>query len=44
METTYCCGVRAYEGAGVKNPRGEVGMMGVHDCFLIAELVIYEDL
>ncbi|WDN90640.1 acetyl-CoA C-acetyltransferase [Desulfosarcina sp. BuS5] len=44
VETTYRCGVRAYEEAGVKNPRGEISMMEVHDCFSITELVIYEDL
>ena len=44
VETTYRCGVRAYEEAGVKNPREEISMMEVHDCFSITELVIYEDL
>jgi acetyl-CoA C-acetyltransferase len=44
VETTYRCGVRAYEEAGIKNPREEISMMEVHDCFSITELVIYEDL
>jgi acetyl-CoA C-acetyltransferase len=44
VETTYRCGIRAYEEAGVKNPREELSMMEVHDCFSITELVIYEDL
>ena len=44
VETTYRCGVKAYEEAGVKNPREEISMMEVHDCFSITELVIYEDL
>ncbi len=44
VETTYRAGVKAYEEAGVKNPREEISMMEVHDCFSITELVIYEDL
>ena len=35
---------RAYEEAGIKNPREEISMMEVHDCFSITELVTYEDL
>lgn len=31
---------RAYEIAGVKNPREEISMAEVHDCFYITELVI----
>ena len=44
VETTYRCGVRAYEEAGIKKPREEISMMEVHDCFSITELVTYEDL
>ena len=44
VETTYRCGVRAYEEAGIRNPREEISMMEVHDCFSITELVTYEDL
>jgi acetyl-CoA C-acetyltransferase len=44
VETTFRCGVRAYEEAGIKNPREELSMMEVHDCFSITELVTYEDL
>jgi acetyl-CoA C-acetyltransferase len=44
VETTYRCGVRAYKEAGIKNPREEISMMEVHDCFSITELVTYEDL
>ena len=44
VETTYRCGARAYEEAGIKNPREELSMMEVHDCFSITELVTYEDL
>ncbi|MBM3299314.1 MAG: acetyl-CoA acetyltransferase [Deltaproteobacteria bacterium] len=42
--TTSKCSVRAYEEAGIKNPREEISMMEVHDCFSITELVTYEDL
>lgn len=44
VETTYHCGARAYEEAGIKKPREELSMMEVHDCFSITELVTYEDL
>ncbi|MBE9501547.1 MAG: acetyl-CoA acetyltransferase [Chloroflexi bacterium] len=44
VESTYHAGIRAYEEAGIKNPREEVSMMEVHDCFSITELVTYEDL
>ena len=44
VETTTRCAVRAYEEAGIRNPREELSMFEVHDCFSITELVIYEDL
>ena len=44
VESTYRAGVKAYEEAGIKNPREEVSMMEVHDCFSITELVNCEDL
>jgi len=34
----------AYKEAGIKNPREEISMMEVHDCFSITELVTMEDL
>lgn len=34
---------RAFEHAGIKNPRQELDIAEVHDCFTITELVIYED-
>jgi acetyl-CoA C-acetyltransferase len=34
----------AYKEAGIKEPRKEIDLAGVHDCFTITELVIYEDL
>ena len=42
--TTDRCSVRAYKEAGITNPREEISMMEVHDCFSITELVTYEDL
>ncbi len=44
VEPTYQAARRAYEEAGIKNPRQEINMMEVHDCFSITELVTYEDL
>ena len=44
VESTVHAGRRAYEEAGIKNPREEISMMEVHDCFSITELTIYEDL
>lgn len=43
MTTTHCS-TRAYKSAGISNPRKEISMMEVHDCFSITELVTYEDL
>ncbi|MBW2039189.1 MAG: acetyl-CoA acetyltransferase [Deltaproteobacteria bacterium] len=34
----------AYEEAGIKDPRKEIDVAIVHDCFTITELAIYEDL
>lgn len=34
----------AYEQAGVRNPREEIDLAVVHDCFTITEILIYEDL
>ncbi len=34
----------AYQTAGIKNPREEVDLAIVHDCFSITELIIYEDM
>ena len=34
----------AYAEAGVTNPRTELSLAEVHDCFTIHEMVIYEDL
>ena len=42
--TTRKASARAYEEAGIRNPREEIGMMEVHDCFSITEFVTMEDL
>jgi len=42
--TTTVCSKRAYEEARITNPREEISMMELHDCFSITELVTYEDL
>lgn len=34
----------AYEEAGITNPRKDISIAEVHDCFSIHEMVIYEDL
>ena len=34
----------AYEEAGISDPRAEIDMAMVHDCFTITELIIMEDL
>jgi acetyl-CoA C-acetyltransferase len=44
VETTARAAARAYGEAGIKNPREEISMMELHDCFSITELVTYEDL
>jgi acetyl-CoA C-acetyltransferase len=44
VETTYRGGMLAYKEAGVKNPREEISMAEVHDCFSITEAVTMEDL
>jgi len=42
--TTEKCSTMAYKEAGITNPREQVSMMEVHDCFSITELVTVEDL
>jgi acetyl-CoA C-acetyltransferase len=42
--TTSKCSTMAYKEAGITNPREEISMMEVHDCFSITELVTLEDL
>lgn len=42
--TTNKCSTKAYKEADITNPRKEISMMEVHDCFSITELVTCEDL
>ncbi len=42
--TTRAAARRAYAEAGIRDPRAEVAVMEVHDCFSITELVLMEDL
>ena len=42
--TTRQAARNAYSEAGVTDPRSEIGMLEVHDCFSISELVTLEDL
>jgi acetyl-CoA C-acetyltransferase len=44
FESTRVPGIKAYEEAGIKNPREEINLMEVHDCFSISELATYESL
>jgi acetyl-CoA C-acetyltransferase len=44
LRETYFAGQDAYRQAGIKNPREEVSMAEVHDCFTPTELIVYEDL
>ncbi len=41
---TVSAAKQAYEQAGITNPRKQISMAEVHDCFTITELIIYEDL
>ena len=44
VEETYRGGLAAYKEAGIKDPRKEISIAEVHDCFSITELTIMEDL
>jgi acetyl-CoA C-acetyltransferase len=44
VEEAYRAGIAAYEEAGIKRPKEEIGMAEVHDCFSITEAVTMEDL
>jgi len=44
VETTRRAAARVYAEAGVDNPRDDIGMLELHDCFSITELVTFEDL
>jgi len=42
--TTRAAAARAYKEAGISDPRQQVSMFEVHDCFSVTELVTMEDL
>ncbi len=42
--TTRAAATRAYEEAGITNPREAISLTEVHDCFSVTELVTMEDL
>lgn len=44
VRNTRIAAQRAYEEAGITNPREQLSLMEVHDCFSITELVTMEDL
>lgn len=44
VHTARIAARKAYQEAGVRNPREEISMTEVHDCFSITELVTMEDL
>jgi acetyl-CoA C-acetyltransferase len=44
VQTTRAAAKRAYAEAGITNPRAQINLMEVHDCFSITELVTMEDL
>lgn len=44
VKETYRAGQAAYAEAGIQDPRKEITMAEVHDCFSITEAIVYEDL
>jgi len=44
IETTVRAAQRAYKEASIENPRKEIDLLELHDCFSITELVTYEDI
>jgi acetyl-CoA C-acetyltransferase len=44
VPTTQSAAARAYAEADIRNPRAELDLIEVHDCFSITELVTMEDL
>jgi acetyl-CoA C-acetyltransferase len=44
LNTTRIAAPRAYNEAGITDPRSQIGLLELHDCFSIAELVTIEDL
>src|SRR3546814_14460913 len=44
FHTTRVAAARAYEEAGITNPRDQLSLIEVHDCFSVTELVTMEEL
>jgi acetyl-CoA C-acetyltransferase len=44
IQTAREASARAYKAAGITDPRRQVGMAEVHDCFSVTETVLMEDL
>ena len=44
FKPTQIAAQMAYQQAGIKNPRKEIDIAEVHDCFTITEIINYEDL
>src|SRR5512136_491393 len=44
IEENFRAAQKAYEMAGIKDPRKEISCAEVHDCFTIHEMIVYEDL
>jgi acetyl-CoA C-acetyltransferase len=44
IEENYRAAKKSYEDAGIKNPRKEISIAEVHDCFTIHEMIVYEDM
>jgi acetyl-CoA C-acetyltransferase len=44
LKSTIEAAKAAYKEAGITNPREEINLMEVHDCFSISELITYESL
>ncbi|MBN1566779.1 MAG: acetyl-CoA acetyltransferase [Acidobacteria bacterium] len=44
IEENYRAAKKSYEDAGIKNPRREISIAEVHDCFTIHEMIVYEDM
>lgn len=44
VHTARIAARKAYDEAGITDPRGQISMLEVHDCFSITELVTMEDL
>ena len=44
FKTTRIAAAKAYQEAGIKDPRADLSLIEVHDCFSVTELVTMEDL